>query len=159
MRNGLALAAAVAALDQLVKFWVLGFFAARPGEIGVVVLPFFNLVLAWNRGVSFGLFNSGEARGTLIFAALAVLIVVLLLWWLKRAGRGWLALAIGLVIGGALGNILDRIFRGAVVDFLDFHWGDWHWFAFNLADTAITLGVIFIALDGLLGERRRDRLK
>jgi signal peptidase II len=159
MRNGLVLAAVVAALDQLAKFWVLGFFAARPGETGVAVLPFFNLVLAWNRGVSFGLFNSGEARGTLIFAALAVLIVAALLWWLRHAERGWLALAIGLVIGGALGNILDRIFRGAVVDFLDFHWGDWHWFAFNLADTAITLGVIFIALDGLLGERRRAGLK
>ncbi len=159
MRNGLALATAVAALDQLVKFWVLGFFAARPGENGVMVLPFFNLVLAWNRGVSFGLFNSATARGTLLFAVLAAIIVAALLLWLKRAGRGWLALAIGLVIGGALGNIIDRIFRGAVVDFLDFHWGDWHWFAFNLADTAITLGVIFIALDGMLGERHRAGLK
>ncbi|HXP12577.1 MAG TPA: signal peptidase II [Stellaceae bacterium] len=159
MRGGLVLAAAVAALDQLVKFWVLEFFMARPGENGVDVLPFFNLVLAWNRGVSFGLFNSGSARGTLLFAALAAIIVAALLLWLKRAGRGWLALAIGLVIGGALGNIIDRIFRGAVVDFLDFHWGDWHWFAFNLADTAITLGVVFIALDGMLGERRRAGLK
>jgi len=66
---------------------------------------------------------------------------------------------IGLVIGGALGNIVDRIYRGAVVDFLDFHWGAWHWFAFNLADAAITLGVIFIALDGMLGERRRAGLR
>ena len=159
MRRGLALAAAVAALDQLVKFWVLGFFLAHPDENGVMVLPFFNLVLAWNRGVSFGLFNSGDASGTLLFAALAAIIVALLLLWLKHAGQGWLALAIGLVIGGALGNIIDRIFRGAVVDFLDFHWGDWHWFAFNLADTAITLGVVFIALDGMLGERHRAGLK
>ncbi len=159
MRRSLALATAVAALDQLVKFWVLGFFAARPGENGVMVLPFFNLVLAWNRGVSFGLFNSATARGTLLFAVLAAIIVAALLLWLKRAGRGWLALAIGLVIGGALGNIIDRIFRGAVVDFLDFHWGDWHWFAFNLADTAITIGVIFIALDGMLGESRRAGLQ
>ena len=158
MRSGLALAAAVAALDQLVKFWVLGFFAARPGELGVVVLPCFNLVLAWNRGVSFGLFNSGETSGTLLFAALATIIVAALVLWLKRTKRGWLALAIGLVIGGALGNIIDRLFRGAVVDFLDFHWGTWHWFAFNLADTAITIGVIFIALDGMLGERHRAGL-
>jgi signal peptidase II len=158
MRNGLIVAAAVAALDQLVKYWVLGFFAARPGELGVAVLPFFNLVLAWNRGVSFGLFNSGETSGTLLFAGLAAIIVAALVLWLKRTGRGWLALAIGLVIGGALGNIVDRIFRGAVVDFLDFHWGAWHWFAFNLADAAITLGVIFIALDGMLGERRRAGL-
>ncbi len=159
MRGGLTLAVAAAAFDQLTKFWVLGFFAAHPGENAVEMLPFFNLVLAWNRGVSFGLFNSGDASGTLLFAGLAALIVAALLWWLKRAQGGWLGLAIGLVIGGALGNIIDRIFRGAVVDFLDFHLGAWHWFAFNVADTAITLGVIFIALDGLLGERHRAGLK
>jgi signal peptidase II len=150
MRRGLTLAVAAALLDQLAKYWVLGFFEARPGVDGVVVLPFFNLVLTWNRGVSFGLFNSGEARGTLVFAALSVLIVAALIFWLKRAGQGWLGLAIGLVIGGALGNIIDRLFRGAVVDFLDFHLGDWHWFAFNVADAAICLGVAALLLDGLL---------
>jgi signal peptidase II len=159
MRGGLILAAVVAALDQMTKIWVLEFFMARPGENAVEMLPFFNLVLAWNRGVSFGLFNSGDASGTLLFAGLAAFIVAALLWWLKRAQGGWLGLAIGLVIGGALGNIIDRILRGAVVDFLDFHLGVWHWFAFNVADTAITLGVIFIALDGLLGERHRAGLK
>ena len=159
MRRGLTLAVAAALLDQLAKYWVLGFFEARPGVDGVVVLPFFNLVLTWNRGVSFGLFNSGEARGTLVFAALSVLIVAALIFWLKRAGQGWLGLAIGLVIGGALGNIIDRLFRGAVVDFLDFHWGEWHWFAFNLADACICVGVFFIAFDGMLGESRRGRVR
>jgi signal peptidase II len=155
MRKGLIAAAIVVALDQAAKFWVLGFFAARPGENGVAVTPFFNLVLTWNRGVSFGLFNSGEASGTLLFAGLAAVIVAALLWWLARAGTGWLALAIGLVVGGALGNILDRLGRGAVVDFLDFHFETWHWFAFNLADAAICVGVAYIALDGMLGEKRR----
>jgi signal peptidase II len=153
MRKGLIVAAIVVALDQAVKFWVLGFFADRPGETGVAVTPFFNLVLTWNRGVSFGLFNSGEASGTLLFAGLGAVIVAALLWWLARAGTGWLACAIGLVIGGALGNILDRLCRGAVVDFLDFHLATWHWFAFNLADSAICVGVIYIALDGMLGEK------
>jgi signal peptidase II len=153
MRKGLIEAAIVVVLDQATKFWVLGFFAARPGETGVAVTPFFNLVLTWNRGVSFGLFNSGEASGTLLFAGLGAVIVAALLWWLSRAGTGWLGLAIGLVVGGAVGNILDRLCRGAVVDFLDFHLDTWHWFAFNLADSAICVGVVYIALDGMLGER------
>jgi signal peptidase II len=74
MRKGLIEAAIVVVLDQATKFWVLGFFAARPGETGVAVTPFFNLVLTWNRGVSFGLFNSGEASGTLLFAGLGAAI-------------------------------------------------------------------------------------
>lgn len=150
MRRGLLVALAVVALDQAVKAWVVAFFAARGTDL-VTVLPVFNLVLTWNRGVSFGLFNgSGE---TLLFAVVAAAIVAALVWWLSRAGTRGLQLAIGLVIGGAVGNIVDRLARGAVVDFLDFHVGTLHWFAFNVADTAICLGVFFIALDGLLGER------
>jgi signal peptidase II len=154
MRRGLAVALVIVALDQAVKAWVVGFFAMRSTDV-VHVLPVFNLVMAWNRGVSFGLFNGDH--GTLPFAALAAAIVALLVWWLSRVrGRG-LQIAIGLVIGGAVGNIIDRLSRGAVVDFLDFHLGDVHWFAFNLADTAICLGVFFIAIDGLLGEGGRNR--
>ena len=153
MRRGLLVALAVVALDQAVKAWVVAFFAARGTDL-VTVLPVFNLVLTWNRGVSFGLFNgSGE---TLLFAVVAAAIVAALVWWLSRAGTRGLQLAIGLVIGGAVGNIVDRLARGAVVDFLDFHVGTLHWFAFNVADTAICLGVFFIALDGLLGERAPD---
>ncbi|MGH7014456.1 MAG: signal peptidase II [Stellaceae bacterium] len=151
MRRGLIVAFAVVVLDQAVKAWVVAFFAARGTDV-LVVLPVFNLVMAWNHGVSFGLFNGGS--GTLFFAALAAAIVVALLWWLSRAGPRGLQLAIGLVIGGAVGNIVDRLARGAVVDFLDFHLGGLHWYAFNVADTAICLGVFFIAVDGLLGERR-----
>lgn len=150
MRRGLLVALAVVALDQAVKAWVVAFFAARGTDL-VTVLPIFNLVLTWNRGVSFGLFNGGGE--TLLFAVVAAAIVAALVWWLSRAGTRGLQLAIGLVIGGAVGNIVDRLARGAVVDFLDFHVGTLHWFAFNVADTAICLGVFFIALDGLLGER------
>lgn len=153
MRRGLIVALAIVAIDQAVKAWVVAFFAARSSDV-VTVLPVFNLVVAWNRGVSFGLFNGGG--GTLLFAALAAVIVAALLWWLSRAGERGLQIAIGLVIGGAVGNIIDRLTRGAVVDFLDFHLGNLHWFAFNVADTAICLGVFFIAIDGLLGEGRRN---
>ena len=153
MRRGLLVALVVVALDQAVKAWVVAFFAARGTDM-VAVLPVFNLVLTWNHGVSFGLFNGGGE--TLLFAVLAAVIVAALVWWLSRAGTRGLQLAIGLVIGGAVGNIVDRLARGAVVDFLDFHLGTLHWFAFNVADTAICLGVFFIVLDGMLGERASD---
>ncbi len=153
MRRGLAVALAILAIDQAVKAWVVAFFAARGSDM-LTVLPVFNLVMAWNRGVSFGLFSG--AGGTLVFAALAAVIVAALVWWLSRTRQRGLQAAIGLVIGGAVGNIVDRLARGAVVDFLDFHLGRLHWFAFNVADTAICLGVFLIALDGLLGEGRRN---
>jgi len=155
MRWGLAAAAAVLALDQLAKLWVLGVFHAASSNV-IVVLPVFNLAMAWNTGVSFGMFNSGSAGGTFIFAGVAAAIVAVLVWWLARARKPGLQVAIGMVIGGALGNIADRLVRGAVVDFLDFHLGAWHWFVFNLADAAICLGVLFIALDGLFGEKRAN---
>lgn len=151
---GLAVAAVIAVADQLLKLWVLGFFAARAAGPPVLsIAPFFNLVLTGNRGMSFGLFNNDAAANTAIFTALAALIVLGLVIWLRRAESVLLKAAIGLVIGGAVGNVVDRLLRGAVVDFLDFHLGNWHWFAFNLADTAICLGVAALLLDGLLGRR------
>ncbi|HVA12203.1 MAG TPA: signal peptidase II, partial [Stellaceae bacterium] len=117
------------------------------------VTPFFNLVLTGNRGMSFGLFNTNAAMNTAVFTVLAAAIVVALIVWLRRAPSALIRLALGLVIGGAVGNVLDRLFRGAVVDFLDFHLGTWHWFAFNLADAAICLGVAGLLLDGLLARR------
>jgi signal peptidase II len=151
---GLAVAAVIAVADQLSKLWVLGFFAARAAGPPVVSMaPFFNLVLTGNRGMSFGLFNNDTAANTAIFTVLAALIVLGLLIWLRRAETVLLKAAIGLVIGGAVGNVIDRLLRGAVVDFLDFHLGEWHWFAFNLADSAICVGVAALLLDGLLGRR------
>jgi signal peptidase II len=153
MALGLGVAAIVAIADQLTKFWILRLFAAHEGPTIIAVTPFFNLVLTGNRGVSFGLFNNGAAANMAIFTAVAVLIVVGLLFWLRRVTTLPLKLGIGLVIGGAVGNVADRLMRGAVVDFLDFHLGNWHWFAFNLADAAICLGVAALFLDGLLARR------
>jgi signal peptidase II len=114
------------------------------------VTPFFNLVLTGNRGMSFGLFNTNAAMNTAVFTILAAVIVVALILWLRRAASPMVRLALGLIIGGAVGNVIDRVARGAVVDFLDFHLGTWHWFAFNVADAAICLGVVALLLDGLL---------
>ena len=150
---GLAIALAVIVLDQAAKAWVLSFFAGHDGVPVATVTSFFNLVLTGNRGVSFGLFNNNAAMNTAVFTVLAAVIVIALLLWLRRAQTPLIRLALGLIIGGAIGNMIDRLYRGAVVDFLDFHLGDWHWFAFNVADAAICLGVAALLLDGLLARR------
>lgn len=151
IRLALAAAAIVAFADQLSKHWVLGVFDGTPGQI--VVTGFFNLVLVSNRGVSFGLGNNHGHFNALLFTLLAAIIVAGLLAWLRRTAGMRLPLAIGLVIGGAVGNVIDRLTRGAVIDFLDFHVGQWHWFAFNLADAAICIGVTLMVIDSLLGRR------
>ncbi len=118
----------------------------------IPVLPFFNLVLVWNRGVSFGMFGDGSA-GPWLLVLLAVGIVAALLWWLRKA-EGLLSVAsLGLIIGGAVGNVIDRLVHGAVVDFLDFHAAGWHWPAFNVADSAITVGVVLLLAESLFPSR------
>jgi signal peptidase II len=153
LARGLAAAAAVVIIDQLSKAAVLGFFAGSPPSAQKAVAPFFNLVLTYNRGISFGLFNTPGGMNALLFPLLAAVIVTMLILWLRRVESPFLAVAIGLVIGGAVGNVIDRIRLGAVVDFLDFYVGAWHWPAFNVADSAICLGVAVMLLDGLLLRR------
>ena len=161
--RGLAVAALAALLDQVSKLWVLRFF----GEAGcanhriVPVTSFFDLVLTCNRGVSFGFFNRpGEpALGFWVFSVIATIVVIALVVWLFRVRSTFLAIAIGLVIGGAIGNVIDRLRLGAVVDFLYFHAGAWYWPAFNLADSAICLGVAAMLLDGLLLRRAAPQAK
>ena len=154
LRWGLAVAAVAALLDQISKLLVLGFFGESGCAIHRVAVTFFlDLVLTCNRGVSFGMFNS-PGVSSLIFAIAAAVIVVVLTFWLARVRSGFLGIAIGLIIGGAIGNVIDRLRFGAVIDFLYFHAGSWYWPAFNLADSAICLGVAAMLLDGLL--LRRD---
>jgi signal peptidase II len=156
LARGLAVAVVVAILDQLSKAAILAHFAGRAVD-GERITPFFNLVLTYNRGVSFGLFNPGAAGGAglnaLVFSLAAAAIVAGLVYWLRRVSSPLLAVAIGLIVGGAVGNVADRIRLGAVVDFLDFHIDLWHWPAFNLADSAICVGVAAMLLDGLLLHR------
>jgi len=154
LRLGLAVAVVVALADQLAKARILALFAGRlPGSF-VPVTGFLNFALTWNRGMSFGLFNNAAALNTVIFTVLAAAIVTGLLVWLWRAREALVALAIGLVIGGAVGNVVDRLCRGAVVDFLDFHLGQWHFYVFNVADAAISVGVALMLLDSLLARAK-----
>ncbi|HVC55382.1 MAG TPA: signal peptidase II [Stellaceae bacterium] len=148
--RGLAVAAAATLLDQASKALLMGFFGGPACAFQRrEVTGFFNLVLACNSGVSFGMFNRAGVNA-LVFGLVAGVIVIALLVWLGRVRSGFLAVAIGLVIGGAVGNLIDRLRLGAVVDFLDFHLGTWHWPAFNFADSAIFLGVMAMLLDGML---------
>jgi signal peptidase II len=153
LARGLIVAAVVAALDQLSKAWVLNFF----GETGCAahyfpVARFFDLVLTCNTGISFGLFNR-SGIGSMVFAVVGTAIIVVLMFWLSRARGKLLAVALGLVIGGAVGNVIDRLRFDGVIDFLYFHVGTWGWPAFNLADAAICLGVAAILLDSMLSRR------
>ena len=154
-RLGLAVAAAVVVLDRLTKWAVLARFEG--GEPVLPLAPFFNLVLVENTGISFGLLTSGSSWLPWLLVSVAAAIVAALIAWLGRVERAWLAAAIGLVLGGALGNVFDRVRYGAVVDFLDFHLAGYHWPAFNLADSAIVAGVGFIILDGLFARRESPK--
>lgn len=154
LRLALVLAGAVFGLDQLSK-WLILELVMDPPRV-VPVLPFFNLVLVFNRGVSFGLFGSHSAWGPYLLSALAVAVAVALAFWARRAETPLLAGAIGAIIGGAIGNVVDRLRFGAVVDFLDVYLPGTalpHWPAFNVADSAIVVGVVLVALDGLFAGR------
>lgn len=151
-RLGLTLGLVVLLLDQATKELVL---AAFETGARVEVLPVFNLVLVWNPGVSFGMLNGLGDAGRWLLTGLALAIAACLLVWLRRAESRGTATALGLVLGGAVGNVVDRLRHGAVVDFLDFHLAGVHWPAFNLADSAICAGAALLLLDGLRRPRAR----
>ncbi|MBI3514308.1 MAG: signal peptidase II [Proteobacteria bacterium] len=144
-------AALVVGLDQATKAWMIGLLLDPPRAL--VVTGFFDLVPVWNKGVSFGMLSGHDGWGAWLLGGVALAVAAGLAVWLARAERGLLAGGLGLVIGGALGNVIDRGRFGAVFDFLDFHVAGWHWPAFNLADSAITVGVGLLLLDGLLAGR------
>ncbi len=139
----LFLSALVILLHQLAQTWVYGLIEAHGGHIEV--LPFFSLVEVWNHGVSFGMFNK-LAYGKWLLSGMAIIITLILLRWLSRADDRLTAAALGLIIGGAVGNTIDRLRFGAVADYLDFHAFGHHWPAFNMTDTAICIGVGILVL-------------
>ena len=152
---GLGAAAALLVLvaDQVSKWWVLE--VLRLPEVGsVAVLPVLNLTMVWNHGVTFGLFGGGVA-GPWILAGVALAVVVALGVWLVRAETRLVAGALGAIAGGAVGNVIDRVRFGAVVDFLHAHAFGWSWYVFNVADAAIVCGVAALVIDGMLPSRRR----
>lgn len=151
----LVLAALVILLDQLSK-WLIAAVVMQPPRV-ISLTSFFNLVLVRNRGVSFGMLRMDNAWGPWLLSVLAVAIVVWLFLWQRRARSRWIAFAVGLITGGALGNVIDRIVERSVTDFLDFHWGTVHWPAFNLADSAITIGVALILAEALFIKRESSK--
>jgi signal peptidase II len=156
LRFGLIISAVVFVLDQITKWYVLEQLRFSPpgclqGNYGcgfIELTPFFDLQMVWNRGVSFGLLRANEDLARWGLVALSFVISGVFFWWLRTAERKLTAVALGLVIGGALGNVIDRIRFGAVADFLDFN-GLWFPWVFNVADAAITVGAILLAVDML----------
>lgn len=172
---GFSIALDVLILDQLSKWLVLEYVIRKEiqpnaNPVGLIdwlrdapprfppasieVLPFFNLSMVWNEGVSFGMFHGS---GVWILVVLALAITVLFSVWLTRA-QGWLqAVSLALVIGGAIGNVLDRLRFGAVADFFDFHVMGWHYPAFNIADCGIVVGIALLVIDGIFLEPKRAK--
>tara|TARA_B100000315_G_scaffold142890_1_gene131891 strand:- start:5968 stop:6462 length:495 start_codon:yes stop_codon:yes gene_type:complete len=153
-RFGGLIAALVIVLDQATKWWILEGIMVPPRVIPIT--PFFNLLLTWNNGVSFGLFNNNNNLNALLLSLLALVIVVFLFFWLRKAENKRMAGGLGLIIGGALGNVIDRGLHGAVVDFLDFYIDAHHWPAFNVADSCITVGAIFLIFDSLFSPKPKQ---
>ncbi len=152
LRLGGAVALAALLADQFSKnllLYGLGFI--QQGRLHrIEVLPFFDLVMVWNRGVSYGLFPAEGPLGTVLITLFQLSAAALMSWLLVRAERPLLAVSLGLLIGGALGNVIDRILYGAVADFFHFYAMGFNWYVFNIADAAITIGVIVLIVDAVV---------
>jgi signal peptidase II len=149
---GLAIAAVTGVVDQAFKTWMLFSFDIASRQ-PVEVAPFLELILVWNRGVSYGLLQQDSPTGQLLLTGFMVVAAILLTLWLSRTTSRPTAVALGLIIGGAIGNAIDRTLYGAVADFFHFHIGEFSWYVFNIADIAIVAGVGVLLYETLLGER------
>ncbi len=154
LRSGIVAGVLALIADQASKLWLL--FVFDIGRNGAVrVTPFFDLVLAWNTGISYGWFQNDSPAGAAILLAIKALAVVLLAVWMARSHTRMATIGLGLIIGGAIGNAIDRFAYGAVVDFALFHvqiaGKTFNWYVFNLADVAIVAGVIALLYDSFFG--------
>ncbi|MDJ0514298.1 MAG: signal peptidase II [Methyloceanibacter sp.] len=151
---GLSVALLALLADQGNKLWMLYVF-----DIGsrqpVEVTPFFDLILVWNKGISYGLLQQDGLVGRLALIAFAIVVSLALVVWLARITSGLAAVAIGLIVGGAAGNAIDRAVHGAVADFYSFHAFGFQWYIFNIADVAIVAGVIGLLYDSLFGGHKK----
>jgi signal peptidase II len=150
--TGLIIAGSVLAADQLCKtvlLYGLGFIHFAPDQ-SVPVLPFFNLTMVWNPGISLGLFPASSVEGTVLLATFQMIAVGILGWWLWFVRKRTLAIGLGLVIGGALGNLIDRLVYGRVADFFHLFSFGYDFYVFNVADAAITFGALGLIYDGVL---------
>lgn len=152
MLLGLCVAVAVLIADQATKFWIMNDVLAEKAMI--VFTPFFSLVRAWNTGVSFSMFNNWGVSGVIILSLVAFVIIAFLFNWLRKENNRLIQVALGFIIGGALGNVIDRVRLGAVFDFLDFSFGGYHWPAFNVADSFICIGAVIVIVHGLFSKNK-----
>src|ERR1700722_18259401 len=159
MSLGLIAGLVVLVADQVSKWWVLNVLDL-PDLRQIVLLPVLNLTLVMNPGVTFGLLTGLGAWGHVILVAVALAVVVALGFWLRRAESRTMAVAIGAIAGGAVGNVIDRVRFGKVVDFIHAHvatpWGDFSWYVFNVADAAIVCGVAVLVLESVVSKRRGE---
>lgn len=152
---GLLTALGIFVADRLSKYAILEI-VGLPARGQISLLPFLDLTMVWNRGVSFGMLQADDMTGRLLLAGFAALVVCGLLIWLYRNTQLLVSVALGGIIGGAVGNLYDRLAWGAVADFVDLHILDYHWYVFNLADAAITLGVAALIIDSFRGSPAKD---
>ena len=154
--TGAALAVATVVCDQLHKAWMITIFGdtQRPK---ITVTPFFDLVLVWNPGISYGLFKQNSDAGRWVLIGFAVAAAIALTYWLAQLQTRRAAASVGLIIGGALGNAIDRVHYGAVADFFSFHVSGFNWYVFNLADVAIVAGVVGLLYDSFKTRHKNVR--
>ena len=155
-RLGALLALVTLALDQASKLYLL-FGYELPLKEPLVLAPFLELIVVWNRGISYGLFQQDSEVGRWVLLVVMIAAAVGLSVWMARASSRLLAASLGLIVGGALGNAIDRIAYGAVFDFVHFHVGSFSWYVFNVADAAIVAGVVGLVYDSVVLDKRRER--
>ncbi|MEM9029143.1 MAG: signal peptidase II [Pseudomonadota bacterium] len=147
---GLGMAVVVVLVDQVHKWWMINVYEiAEKGRVSVT--SFLDLVFVLNKGISYGLFTQDSQGGQLMLAGFALVVSIVMAVWLARAGSGWLmAVSVGLIIGGAIGNAIDRVHLGGVADFFSLHAFGVYWYVFNVADAAIVAGVVGLLYDGFI---------
>ena len=153
------IAAAAIVLDQVTKLWIVD---SIPNGGSVTVLPVLNIIHTYNPGAAWSMFANAGGAQRWVFSGLAVVVSVVLVYWLRRlalSSQRLLVLGLTLILGGAIGNVIDRLRLGHVVDFVQVHWGASYFPAFNVADSAISVGAVFVVLDALLEAQRERKLK
>jgi signal peptidase II len=143
-------------LDQVTKLYSL-FVYDLPVKEPVEFAPFINLIVVWNRGISYGLFQQNSEIGRWGLIVISILAAIGLSFWIRRTTAKLLAVSLGLIVGGAIGNVIDRLAYGAVFDFIQIHIGSWSWYVFNVADAAIVAGVVGLLYDSFVLEGRRAK--
>lgn len=147
--GGLLIALATFLIDQVFKIWMLFGYRLTTSE-RIEVTSFFDVVLTWNKGVSYGLFEQNSNLGQFLLGGFKILAAIALIYWMARVKNRLTAAALGLITGGALGNALDRFWHGGVADFFSLHYQGFYWYIFNIADIAIVFGVALLIIESFV---------